>query len=61
VSDQARKILEEALGLPLEDRANIAAELLRSLDTEEQSLAPGEVEQRWAETITRRAERAVCE
>lgn len=58
VSQQARKILEDALQLPVEERADVAAELLRSLDQEESALPQGEVERRWAEEITRRAERA---
>jgi hypothetical protein len=58
VSQQARQILEDALRLPVQDRADVAAELLRSLDDAEQTLPPEEVERRWAEEITRRAERA---
>jgi hypothetical protein len=43
----------------MEVRADLAAELLRSLDDEEEALAPEEVERRWAAEITRRAERAI--
>lgn len=59
VSNQARQVLEEALRLPVDERADLAAELLRSLDDAENALPPEEVERRWAEAITRRAERAV--
>jgi hypothetical protein len=58
VSSQARQVLEEALRLPIDERADVAAELLRSLDEGESTLPPEEVERRWAEAITRRAERA---
>ena len=61
MSDQARHVFEEALRLPVEQRADLAAELLRSLDDDEdeQALPEQEVERRWAEEITRRAERAL--
>ena len=48
----------EALRLPVDERAGVAAELIRSLDAEDNSLPADEVERRWAEEITRRAERA---
>ena len=59
MNDQARKVLDGALRLPLEDRADVAAELLSSLDEAEQPLPPDAVERLWADEITRRAERAV--
>lgn len=59
MSEHARQVLEEALQLPLDERADVAAELLRSLDASDASLAPDEVERRWAAEITRRAERAI--
>lgn len=58
VSNQARQVLEEALRLPVDERADLAAELLRSLDETENALPPEEIERRWAAEITRRAERA---
>ena len=58
MSNQARQILEEALRLPIDDRADVAAELLRSLDAAETALPREEVERCWAEEVTRRAERA---
>jgi putative addiction module component len=59
MSDQARDVLADALKLTIQDRAEVAAELLRSLDEEETRLSPDEVERRWAEEITRRARRAI--
>jgi len=59
VSNQARQILEEALRLPIDERADVAAELLRSLDEAENTLPQEEVERLWADEITRRAERAI--
>lgn len=59
MSTQARQILEEALRLPLDDRADVAAELLRSLDEAESTLSQDEVQRQWAEEITRRANRAL--
>jgi hypothetical protein len=58
VSDQARDVLATALQLPVADRAELAAELLRSLDDAESLLPPDEVEQLWADEISRRALRA---
>ena len=58
MSNQARQILEDALRLPVDQRADVAAELLRSLDEVETALPQDEVERRWAEEIARRAERA---
>ncbi|HEU0036276.1 MAG TPA: addiction module protein [Kofleriaceae bacterium] len=58
MGNQARQILEEALRLPLDERADVAAELLRSLDEAVEGVSQEEVERRWAAEITRRAERA---
>jgi hypothetical protein len=59
VSNQARDILKEALRLPIDDRADVAAELLRSLDEAESTLASEEVQRRWTDEIARRASRAL--
>lgn len=59
VSNQARQILEEALRLPVDERADVAAELLRSLDADEGMLSREEIDQRWAAELRRRAERAI--
>lgn len=54
MSKTGRKVLDEALQLDLADRAEVAAELLASLDGE-----PDEgVEAAWAAEIERRATRA---
>lgn len=59
MSNQARDILKEALRLPIDDRADVAAELLRSLDGAESTLSQDEIQRRWAEEVTRRANRAL--
>ncbi|HWO26408.1 MAG TPA: addiction module protein [Kofleriaceae bacterium] len=59
MSSQTQQILEQALRLPINDRADVAAELLRSLDEVESTMPPEEIDRRWAEEITRRAERAI--
>ena len=54
MSKMGQKVLDEALQLELSERAELAAELLASLDGE-----PGEdVEAAWAAEIERRAARA---
>jgi hypothetical protein len=59
VSNQAHRILEEALRLPFDERADVAAELLRSLDEAESTLSQEEIQRRWAAEITRRANRVL--
>jgi putative addiction module component (TIGR02574 family) len=51
--------LRETLKLPLEDRADIAAELLASLDDAEAE-HPAEVEAAWAAEVERRARRVLA-
>jgi putative addiction module component (TIGR02574 family) len=51
VTDRARKLLDEALGLPDEDRARLAAELLASLPDDDRS-------DEWRAELERRARRA---
>ena len=50
MSGRPLKVLEEALALPPEERADLAATLLDSLDEQEDE----GVEQAWAEEIERR-------
>jgi len=54
MSKTAQKVLHEALRLELSDRAELAAELLASLDGEPDE----DVEAAWAAEIERRAARA---
>lgn len=60
MTDPARAVLDEALGLPEPQRAEIAAQLLASLD---QGVAddPAEIRRAWAEEIERRAQRVLRE
>jgi putative addiction module component (TIGR02574 family) len=50
MTSEAQKLLNDALTLPLNDRAQLAAELLASLDAFE-----AEIEAAWAAEIERRA------
>jgi putative addiction module component len=59
VTDQSRAVLADALKLTAADRAEVAAELLRSLDEDEATLPREDVERLWNEEITRRAHRAI--
>ena len=57
MSSRAQEVLREALALSVEERADVAAELLARLDD-----APPEVEGAWAREIERRARRVMsCE
>jgi len=55
MSDRAQELLREALTLSADERADVAAELLASLD--EPMEDPAEVEAAWAAEIQRRAGR----
>jgi len=57
VTDRARKLYEEALELPLTERAELAADLLASLDGEPDE----DVEAAWATEIERRARAAIAD
>lgn len=59
MTPSARDLLREALRLPLEDRADVAAELLASLEDELPD-DPQSVEAEWATEILARAERAAA-
>ena len=55
MSDRDRYLLEEALRLPVRQRAQLATQLLRSLDEDpERDLPPDEWEHLWTEEVTRR-------
>jgi hypothetical protein len=55
MSDDARHVLDEALRLPLAERAKLAAELLASVD----GAPDDDAGEAWAVEIERRAERAM--
>ena len=59
MTSRAQELLREALKLPLEERADVAAELLASLDDAERE-QPDEVEAAWAAEIERRARRVLA-
>lgn len=56
MSERARKLLHDALELPVTERAELAADLLASLDSEPDA----EVEAAWAAEVERRARDAVA-
>jgi putative addiction module component (TIGR02574 family) len=58
MTSRAQALLREALALPAEERADVAAELLASLD-EAPPDDPAEVEAAWAREIERRARRVM--
>ncbi len=60
MTSRAQDLLREALALPLDERAGVAAELLASLD-EAATDRPADVEAAWAEEIERRARRALAD
>ena len=59
MTSRAQDVLREALALPLEERADVAAELLASLDDAAAEHSE-EVEAAWAAEIERRARRALA-
>jgi putative addiction module component (TIGR02574 family) len=59
MSERAQALLREALKLPSEERADVAAELLASLDAPEAEDAAA-VQAAWAAEIERRARRVLA-
>jgi putative addiction module component (TIGR02574 family) len=59
VTDRAQALLREALTLPVDERANVAAELLASLD-EPATTDAAAVEAAWAREIEGRARRVIA-
>lgn len=59
MSPRAQELLREALALPVKERADVAAQLLASLD-DAAPADPAEVEAAWAEEIERRARRVMA-
>ena len=58
MTSRAQELLREALTLPVAERADVAAELLASLDDAEKE-NPTEVEAAWAAKIEKRARRVM--
>ena len=58
MSPRAQELLREAMALPVKERADLAAELLASLD-DAAAEDPAEVEAAWAAEIERRARRVI--
>jgi putative addiction module component (TIGR02574 family) len=52
MSEQARKLLQDALALPLSERAELAAALLESLNGETRAAEAAEIERRAREAFT---------
>jgi hypothetical protein len=59
MTDQGRAVLREALALADDERADVAAELLASLDGRVDD--PAAVQREWAREIERRAQREPSE
>ncbi len=58
MTSRAQELLRQALTLPSEERADVAAELLASLDDTETDIATVEAE--WAAEIEKRARRVLA-
>jgi putative addiction module component (TIGR02574 family) len=59
MTSRAQDLLRQALALPIDERANVAAELLASLDVDHDE-DPAAVEAAWAAEIERRARRVMA-
>ena len=59
MSLRAQELLRDAMALPVKERADLAAELLASLD-DAAAEDPAEVEAAWAAEIERRARRVMA-
>ena len=56
MTERARKLLQDAMELPLTERAELAADLLASLDGEPEA----DVEAAWTSEVERRAREALA-
>ena len=59
MTSRAQGLLREALALPVDERASVAAELLASLD-DDAAEDPAQVEAAWAAEIEKRARRVIA-
>jgi putative addiction module component (TIGR02574 family) len=59
MTTRAQELLREALALPIDERAGVAAELLASLD-EAGTENPADVEAAWAAEIEKRTRRVLA-
>jgi putative addiction module component (TIGR02574 family) len=59
MTSRAQQVLRDALELPLDERADVAAELLASLD-DAHAENPADVEAAWAAEIEKRARRVIA-
>jgi len=59
MTERAQAVLREAMSLPADERANVAAELLASLDDDAPE-DPAAVQAAWAKEIERRARRVLA-
>ena len=57
MSTRTQELLREALALPVDERADVAAQLLASLDDED--VATEDIEAAWAVEIEKRARRVL--
>lgn len=58
MTQRTQDLLREALALPVDERADVAARLLASLDDEE--VATEDIEAAWAVEVERRARRVLA-
>ena len=59
MTERAQAVLRDAMSLPADERANVAAELLASLDDDAPE-DPAAVQAAWAKEIERRARRVLA-
>lgn len=60
MASRVQELLREALGLRADERADVAAELIASLDNNAPDADPDAVESAWAAEIERRARRVLA-
>ena len=60
MTSRAQELLRQALTLPIAERADVAAELLASLNADE-TVTPADAEAAWTSEIERRARRVMAD